>query len=121
MLRERVKSKGFNSLPACLLHIFFVDDVILFGLGIVDEWKAYKEALDLFCSATGTNVSIEKSSFLYNDVDEETRIHNSSLLPFKMDPITTGFKYLGCRLKPLGYRTYDRNWLVSMFEKRVNN
>ena len=104
-----------------LTHLFFVDDVILFGLAIVEEWHAFKEALDLFCSATGMTISREKSSFLYNEVDEDTRRHISVLLPYRMEPIFTGFKYMGYRLKPLGYRFVDWRWLVEMFEKRINN
>ena len=73
----------------------------------MDEWNAYKEALDLLCSATCMTVSIEKSSFLFHDVDEDTRRHISALLPFKIDPVTIGFKYLGYRLKPLEYRSTD--------------
>ena len=104
-----------------ITHLLFVDDVILFGLGIVDEWIAYKEALDLFWSATGMSVSLEKSSFLFDDVDEEIRLHISALLPFKMDPIYTGFKYLGYHIKPLGYRMIGWHWLFTKFEKRISN
>lgn len=64
-----------------ITHLFFVDDVILFGLGTVDEWLAFKEAIDLYCSATGMSISIEKSSFLYNDIDEQTRRHIATFLP----------------------------------------
>ena len=55
-----------------LTHMLFFDDVILFGLGTLDEWQNYKELLDIFCSATGMKISVEKSSFMYNDIDEIT-------------------------------------------------
>ena len=58
--------KGFQYSPdMSITHLLFVDDVILIGVGTVDEWCAYKEALDLFCLASGMTVSINKSSFLY--------------------------------------------------------
>ena len=56
-----------------ITQFLFVDDVILFGMGLQEEWQAYKEVLELLCSATGMTVSLEKSSFLYNEVDVETR------------------------------------------------
>ena len=57
---------GYQYTPdLSITHMLFVDDVLLFGIGTVGEWKAYKEALDLFCSATGMAVSIKKSSFLF--------------------------------------------------------
>ena len=66
--------KGFKFSPSLsITHLLFVDDVILFGLGTVQEWGAFKEVLDLFCSATGMTVSVEKYFFMYHNVDEETR------------------------------------------------
>ena len=114
--------KGFQYSPnLSLTHLLFVDNVFLFGIGTVDEWGAYKEALDLFCSATGMSVNKEKYSFLYRNVAEETRCQISVLLPYIMAPITSGFKYLGYRLKPLGYRSSDWIWMVEIFENKIKN
>ena len=104
-----------------LTHLLFVDDVILFGLGTLGEWKHYKELLDLFCSATGMEINDEKSSFLYNDMDEHSRENTFALLPFKMEPLSMGFKYLGYYLKPLGYCVNEWHWLIKKFEKRICN
>ena len=58
--------KGFQfSLDLSITHLLFVDDVILIGIGTIGEWSSYKDALKLFCSASGMTVSLEKSSFLY--------------------------------------------------------
>ena len=43
------------------------------------------------------------------------------VLPFKMDPIELGFKYLGCRLKPLGYGINNWRWLLKTFERRISH
>ena len=48
----------------CITHLLFVDDVILFGNGNIDEWEVFKEILTLFCKATGMAFSPQKSSFL---------------------------------------------------------
>ena len=68
-----------------LTHLLFVDDVILYGIGTVEEWGAYKEALDLLCSATNMANSAEKSSFLYQNVDEDTCGHIAAFLPYSVD------------------------------------
>jgi hypothetical protein len=47
-----------------ITHLLFVDDVLLFGNGTLTEWKVLKEALDLFCNATGMSFSSQKSLFL---------------------------------------------------------
>ena len=106
--QQRGHIKGFQYSPSLsLTHLLFVDDVILFRLGTVEEWGAYKESLKLFCSAMGMCVSMEKYSFLYQNVDEETICQISMLLPYSMVPISLGFKYLGYCLKYLGYHTFD--------------
>ena len=36
-----------------------------------------------------------------------------------MEPISSGFKYLGYYIKPLGCRVCDWNWMVQKYEKRI--
>ena len=113
---------GYQYTPdLSITHLLFVDDVLLFGIGTVGEWKAYKEALDLFCSTTGMVVSIKKSSFLFQFVDLDIKNEIVDFLPYSMVHISEGFKYLGFRLKPLGYRSSDWNWLVERFEMKINH
>ena len=38
-----------------------------------------------------------------------------------MDPLTSGFKSLGCYLKPLGYGIKDWRWFIQKFEKKLSN
>ena len=38
-------------------HIFFVDDVVLFGLGLVNEWLEFYDILSLLCGASGIAIS----------------------------------------------------------------
>ena len=33
-------------------HILVVDDVVLFGVGLVEEWTIFAEFINLFCVAT---------------------------------------------------------------------
>ena len=105
---KKGRIKGIKiSTSIALTNFLFVDDVVLFGLGTLEEWLVYKENLDLFCLASGMSIIVDKSSFLFNDVDEGIRNDILTILPYKMDPIDEGFKYLGYRLKPLGYGIND--------------
>ena len=92
-----------------LTHLLFVDDVILLGTGTLSEWMAFDVILGTFCKALGMCISIDKSCFLHNNVDVDIRTDISRALPYKMEPLTTGFKYLGYYLKPLGYKVSDWN------------
>ena len=84
---------GYKCTPdLSITHLLFVNDVVLFGIGTVGEWKAYKEALDLFCSVTRMAVSIKKSSFLFQFVDPDIRKQIVDFLPYSMVHISEGFK-----------------------------
>jgi hypothetical protein len=47
-----------------IIHVIFVDDVILFGNENFVEWEIFKEIYELFCKATGMIFSSQKSLFL---------------------------------------------------------
>ena len=49
-----------------------VDDVILFGIGTFEEWVIFKVILDTFCDASSMRINLDKSCFLFNNVDEGT-------------------------------------------------
>ena len=104
-----------------LTHLLFVDDVLLFGVGTIEEWQHFKILLDLFCSATGMSISEAKSSFLYNEVDLNIKDNVAEIFPYKMEPLSEGFKYLGFYLKPMGYHSNDWHRLLNKFEKRISN
>ena len=63
-------------------------------------------------------ISSEKSSFLYNETTEEIWMGITALLPYKLNHIDEGFKYLGYHLKPSNYGTKGYRWLVKRFEKK---
>ena len=65
-------------------------------------------------------ISVDKSCFLFNHVDEDILGGIACVLPYKMEPIVSGFKYLGYFLKPLGYKFSDWNWLIQKYEKRIH-
>ena len=75
-----------------LTHLLFVDDVILFGNCTVMEWMAFDVLLETFCYASGMSISLNKSSFLYNELDLGILHDNQCFLPFKAEPIQPGFK-----------------------------
>ena len=97
-----------------------MDYVILMGTGTLQEWDPFDIILETFCKASGMSISIDKSCFLHNNIDTVILTDFSRVLPYHMELIHTGFKYLGFYLKPLGYRVYDWYWLVQEFKKRIS-
>ena len=64
---------------------------------------------------------MDRSCFLFNNVDKGLLNRISSSLSFKYDHISLGFKYLGFFIKPLGYRVKDWHWLIKNFERRIQH
>ena len=104
-----------------LSHLLFVDDVILFGLGSVEEWVAFKTILDIFCEASGMSINANKSCFLQNNLSMDTIHRITDILPFRVDDIRKGFGYLGYFLNPSGYLIKDWLLLVTQFEKKISH
>ena len=118
--REHGLIKGIKiTLALALIHLLFFDDVILMGSGTLSDWMAFKVLLSSFCKASRMIISVDKSCFLYNNVEVDIRLDIARALPYKMEPISMGFKYLGYFLKPLGYRVSDWHWLIQHFESKI--
>ena len=66
-------------------------------------------------------INADKSSFLFNNIEQPTRQQIFNLMPYRMEPIAAGFKYLGFYLKPLGYGIKDWRWFLLKFEKKLSN
>ena len=64
---------------------------------------------------------MDKSVILFNNINTTVLHDISRILPYKMDALSTGFKYLGYILKPLGYKICDWHWLIQKFEKRISH
>ena len=106
--RENGLIRGIKiSSALALTHLLFVDDVILLGTGTLHEWMAFEVILNTLCKVSGMSISLQKLGFLYNNIDEETLLSIARVLPYKMETISTGFKYLSYYLKPLGYKIND--------------
>lgn len=61
LIKKAVKDKlvkGINiSNSLMIAHVLFVDDVLLLGKGLVDNWQGYASIITTFCAASGMVVS----------------------------------------------------------------
>ena len=90
-----------------ITHLLFVDDVILFGMGTIEDWTAFKVILETFCEASGMNINLDKSYFLHYNVNDSILRRVSDILPYRFAHLELGFTYLGFFLKPSGYLVKD--------------
>jgi hypothetical protein len=52
-----------------LTHLLFVDDVLILGIGSIEEWIELKKIISTFCQATRVEVNCQKSCFLFNNME----------------------------------------------------
>jgi hypothetical protein len=70
-----------------ILHLLFVDDVLIVSKANLVEWKQIKAIIEQFCSAIGLTVSQPKTTVIYeglNDLDLSTF---KSLLSFSFSKL----------------------------------
>ena len=75
----------------------------------------------IFCDASGLEVSAKKPSIVCSCENIKLKYFISSLFLYKISGLEESFKYLGFHLKPNGYRTKDREWLVKRIQWKMNN
>ena len=81
-----------------------MDDVILFGLGIVEEWRNFHEILTIFYSESGVDIRLEKFILHQHNGFDEMLAKIGSSIQYKVENFYYSFKYLGYLLKPNNYR-----------------
>ena len=66
-------------------------------------------------------MSLEKSSFLRNNLSNEICNYIGTIFPFKMEPLDFGFKYSGFKFKPLGYYVKDWRQILKTVENKLSH
>ncbi|KAL5563016.1 hypothetical protein UlMin_032763 [Ulmus minor] len=111
--------QGFNSargLPS-LQHLFFADDIFLFGKATTFEATQFRSCLDTFCSWSGQSFNSHKSNILFShntkrDLEEQI----TGILQFERIPILS--HYLGLPLFH-GKRIHDFAFLMDKLDKKL--
>lgn len=104
-----------------ITHILFVDDILLFYDGTLQELRKIAYLIHSFCQAMGMKVNHGKSSILIFGLDDQEVLTFNGLFPYHITQLEMGFKYLGFRLKPSSYTLKDWNWLIIKCETRILN
>jgi hypothetical protein len=101
-----------------ILHILFVDDVIIMTNATMQEWWEIDKILKSFCSASGLQVNATKTTILQEGLTEQDLIPYKSLFPYNFSDLASGFKYLGFFLKTGLQRAEDWIWLIKKNGKK---
>jgi hypothetical protein len=104
-----------------VLHLLFVDDILIMTNDSVNEWSEIHRLLVIFFNAIGLMITPHKSSFYQFGVQSVVLDAINSFIPFEVNHIASGFKYLGYFLKADRYKAEDWDWLLTKFESRISH
>jgi mannosylglycoprotein endo-beta-mannosidase len=78
-----------------ILHLLFIDDILIMTNGSTQEWIEINNLLKTFCNASGLQINWNKSSFHYANLQDQTLTLLKALLPHSFLHLSEGFNYLG--------------------------
>jgi hypothetical protein len=102
-----------------IVHLMFVDDVLLMTKADLTEWLVILDLLQLFCSVSGLSINYSKSTVHFWGLNEAELVLLKDSIPFSFIDLSKGFRYLGYQLKPGASSSVDWRWLVAIFERRI--
>jgi hypothetical protein len=102
-----------------ILHLLFVDDVLIMSNASITEWQEIHTLLYAFCGASGLEINVNKSTFHHFGVQQGFLNNLTALFHFGIMSLSAGFKYLGYFLKMDSYKVADWQWLLQKYEHRI--
>jgi hypothetical protein len=103
-----------------ILHLLFVDDVLILSKASMAEWKLILSLINDFFQASGIAVNQNKSTVHYEGLSDMELPLFKSFLPYTFSELALGFRYLGYFLKTGAQRTTDWDWLVTRVSNKIN-
>jgi hypothetical protein len=103
-----------------ILHLLFVDDILILSKASLSEWRVIDKLLILFCKASGLAVNLSKSTTHYSGLSDHDLVDFKSALNFTFSDLNTGFRYLGYYLKTGTHRASDWDWIVAKISHKIN-
>jgi hypothetical protein len=94
-----------------ILHLLFVDDVLIMTKASIEEWKEIERILCVFCGASGLMINVQKSTFHHFGVQHGILESIKGIYHFNFNDLSEGFRYLGFFLKPDNYK--DRGLVLA--------
>jgi hypothetical protein len=104
-----------------IIHLLFVDDILIMTKYFVIEWMEIQNILATFCSGTGLLINAQKTSFYQFGMQQQVLDSLKEIFLYSINNLTLGFKYLGYILKDDRFKEEDWNWILSKYENRISH
>jgi hypothetical protein len=102
-----------------ILHLLFVDVVIIMSHAFASDWIEIVRLLGLFCKASGLSLNQHKTLVLFEGLTKAELDPFKQILPFSSSPLSSGLRYLGFHLKIGAQRASDWDWLIEKLLKKT--
>jgi hypothetical protein len=90
-----------------ILHLLFVDDVLILSKASLIEWRVIDSIISHFCKASGLSVNINKSTVHFEGLSDLELNIFKTFLPCNFSDLSLEFCYLGYFLKTGTHRSAD--------------
>jgi hypothetical protein len=87
-----------------ILHILFVDDVLILSNAKLVDWTVIHSILNIFCVVSGLEINVHKSVFLTSNAQDILQTELKELFGIDSIELSKGFTYLGFFLKSSSYK-----------------
>ena len=124
LIQEKCEAKRWQPVKASqsgpsFSHLFFVDDLVLFGKADGRDCAIIRDVLDEFCSMSGQLLSITKSIVYFSpNVDRDTRESLCDILGFAS--MASLGKYPGFPIKHPGTNTQEFNFILDRVKQKLS-
>jgi hypothetical protein len=102
-----------------ILHVLFVDDIIILSRAVLKEWWEIDKIIGFFCKASGLMVNRSKSTIFHAGLSSNDPSPYKNILHYTFMELSSGFKYLGYRLKIGSYKVEVWDCLLTKVMKRI--
>ena len=103
-----------------VLHLIFVNGVLIMSKASLEEWQVIKRILETFCDVLGLKIIPQKSTFHFNGIQEDSLELFRSCFSFNFEDLSMGFRYLGYHLKYEKSSFEDWRQILIKFENKIN-
>lgn len=97
-----------------------MDDVLVLLNGGIGDTTSFHHSLGIFLKARGMVLNEAKSTINATGCSQHELQFALRRFTFAEVALEEGLRYLGYRLKPLGYKIANWMWLISKVERRLN-
>ena len=103
-----------------ILHLLFVDDVLIMSKSCLIEWKEIINIINLLCKSYGLEVNHTKITVHFEGLTKCELSPFKTILPYTFSDLSSGFNYLGYYLDKGVHKVGDWDCLVAKITKKIS-